>query len=137
MSNDIQDEEFDIRGEVNVRTVTVTAKRISRDGTTCEVPLRAKCNDLVIGGRYVPIAAFERIPEEPFDGEPLGHVNWWWGDIEHLAAKGYMQLVWVNAEGEARRSILPPDPPPFEDGDVECEPCAQDFAHLPQLYIGD
>jgi len=128
--------DFDIRGEVNVQSFHFTADTKNEDGTFSQVRLPLECYQLLIGGRVVPTVAFERIPEEPLAGEPLGHVNLWFGKHANLRHEdGWRQLVWCK-DGEARRTIVGKEPPVGIDPSV-WKQSYQKFTELPQLFIGE
>ena len=130
-------EDFDIRGELNVQRNGVSNRKTFSDGTVRHEPTGITMHELIIGGRPVPIDDFERIPEEPLNGEPLGHVNWWFGEHAHLSYEsGWRQLIWVNVDGEARRSVIGKEPPDGEDP-TEWNRRYEAFDDLPQLYIGE
>ena len=127
---------FDIRGEVNVRTETVDVEAGYLQRSPGQDGRGPRMLSLVIGGQQVPTEAFEKIPEEQIAGEPLGHVNWWWGDNAHLAHSEHRQIVWVNGDGEARRTIVSPEPPVGKDP-IAWRQRYEELAALPQLFIGE
>lgn len=127
---------FNIRGEVNVRSTKAQNVEKSLDGSEVHRDQIGVMQELVIGGQQVPTEAFEKIPEEQIAGEPLGHVNWWWGDNAHLAHSEHQQIVWVNGDGEARRTIISPEPPVGEDP-IAWRQRYEELAALPQLFIGE
>jgi len=130
-------DDFDIRGELNVQSNGVSIRETLSDGTVRQVATDLTVRNFLISGRPVPIDDFERIPEEPLDGEPLGHVNWWFGEHGYLSYEnGWRQLIWVNADGEVRRTVVGKEPPDGEDP-TEWNRRYEQFTKLRQLYIGD
>jgi hypothetical protein len=117
--------ELNIRGEVNIRTVPFGFK-----GN----PNRVALSCLVVDGRPVPLDAFRRVPCEPLEGEPLGWVNYHWDEDGEWVNGGPLHVVWLNCDGELRRTRVPAESP----ADVDPGEWAQRYAELatlPQLYI--
>src|SRR4051794_2603268 len=104
---------FNVRGEVNVQVLCLQ----SPDGRH-EVPIHA----LRVDGRPVPLAGFRKIPRESIideitgtlKGEPLGRVNYFWGECARRKGSGHLHVVWL-ADGEVRVACVDRDPPAHAD----------------------
>jgi hypothetical protein len=119
---------FDIGGEVNVQRLTMTPAPGSSSV--------AFIDTLRIGGRPVPLEMYEAIPEEPLCGTPLWRVNHHWGGCASLPASSHVHVLWLNPEGELRRTTVSREPPPGHDPAV-WQSRFQQLRKLPQIFVGD
>jgi hypothetical protein len=74
---------------------------------------------LRINNSVYPVELYERIPEAPLGGEPLGWVN-----LHTDACSGlgkHLHLLWLNAEGALRITTVPDE---------------ERWQELPQIFVG-
>lgn len=116
-------------------TELVTAK----ESTIKEVKVTVK--NVIIGKRQLTQRVFKQIQRQgilnkktgELNGHAWGYVNYFWSDNSYCS-DNYLHILWVNSQGELRRSMVPK----YRWG-YECEKC--EHAHkylitkLPQLYI--
>ena len=132
--------EFDIKGEVNIQTlpVSIATVRLGVDGAPDRVvdsrPTGVHVQELRIGGRPVPLEAFRRIPCEPLDGTPIGWVNYHWDERGDWVDGGPLHMIWVNRDGEIRRTLVGEEPPAGADPEAWRRRYAE-LAALPHLFI--
>ena len=132
--------EFDITGEVNIQTlpVSIDTVELDVDGAPDRVvdrrPTGVHVQELRIGGRPVPLEAFRRIPCEPLDGTPIGFVNYHWDERGDWVDGGALHVVWVNRNGEIRRTLVGKEPPAGADPEAWRRRYAE-LAALPQLFV--
>ena len=132
--------EFDITGEVNIQTlpVSIVTLRPGVDGAPDRVeslrPTNVHMQFLRIGGRPVPLETFRRIPCAPVDGKPIGLVNYHWDGRGEWVDGGPLHVVWVNRDGEIRRTLVGEEPPAGADPETWRRRYAE-LASLPQLFI--
>jgi hypothetical protein len=62
-------------------------------------------NVLRINGSVYPVELYERVPEAPLGGEPLGRVNLHSDTCSWLGK--HLHLLWLNADGELRITTVP------------------------------
>ena len=117
--------ELNIRGEVNIRTLPVSINR---------KPTGVAWRSLIVDGRPIPLDAFRRVPCEPLEGEPLGWVNYRWDEDGEWVDGGPLHVVWLNRDGELRRTLVPAEPPADADSG-EWARRSTELAGLPQLFI--
>jgi hypothetical protein len=117
--------EFNIRGEVNIRTLPVSIN---------DKPTGVALMSLVVDGRPIPLDAFRRVPCEPLEGEPLGWVNYHWDEDGEWVNDGPLHVVWLNRDGELRRTLVQAEPPADADPSEWARRYAE-LAGLPQLFI--
>ena len=117
--------EFNIRGEVNIRTLPVSVG---------DNPTGVALQCLVIDGRPVSLDDFRRVPSEPLGGAPLGRVNYHWDEHGNWVDGGPLHVVWLNRDGELRRTLVPAEPPADADPG-EWSGRYAELAALPQLFI--
>ena len=117
--------ELNIRGEVNIRTPPFSF--LNKPNVWA-----LRC--LIVDGRHIPLDAFRRVPCEPLDGEPLGWVNYHWDEDGEWIDGGPLHVVWLNCDGELRRTLVPAEPPADADPDEWARRYAE-LAGLPQLFI--
>ena len=132
--------DFDIKGEVNIQTlpVSIATVRLGVDGAPDRVvdrrPTGVHVQELRIGGRPVPLEAFRRIPCEPLDGTPIGRVNYHWDRRGNRVDGGPLHVVWLNRDGEIRRTLVGEEPPSGTEPEVWQRRYAE-LASLPHLFI--
>src|SRR4051812_23677204 len=96
--------DFDIKGEVNVQTLSISIDTIAPGGDdgpdriVDSRPTGSSAQVLLIGGRPVPLEAFRRISCEPLDGRPLGWVNHHWTQQGDCMDGGPLHVVWLNRD---------------------------------------
>ena len=117
--------ELNIRGEVNIRTLPVSINR---------KPTGVAWRSLIVDGRPIPLDAFRRVPCEPLEGEPLGWVNYRWDEDGEWVDGGPLHVVWLNRDGELRRTLVPAELPADADSG-EWARRYTELAGLPQLFI--
>jgi hypothetical protein len=128
--------EFDVSAEVNVRTY-----RFFVDGdrnlmlTAHRDAIGPELQELLIGGRSVPLEAFYRIPREAIGATVLGWVNLPWDEGGEELGGAALHVVWQNEDGKARRALVPTDPPPGADPEVWADGHAR-LKALPHLFVG-
>ena len=118
--------------------VSIDTVRLGVDGAPDRVvdrrPTGVHVQELRIGGRPVPLEAFRRIPCEPLDGTPIGFVNYHWDERGDWVDGGALHVVWVNRDGEIRRTLVGEEPPAGADPEAWRRRYAE-LAALPQLFI--
>jgi hypothetical protein len=117
--------ELNIRGEVNIRTLPLFIN---------DKPTGVSSSSLVVDGRPVPFDAFRRVPCEPMEGEALGWVNYHWDADGEWVESGPLHVVWLNRDGEVRRTLVPIEPPADADPEEWARRYAE-LAGLPRLFI--
>jgi hypothetical protein len=118
---------FDIGGEVNVQRLTMTP--------STESSLVAFIDALRIGGRPVPLEAYEAVTEEPLNGSPFGRVNVHGERCAGLHERSHVHVLWLNPEGELRRTTVSREPPVGHDPAV-WQSRFEQLRKLPQVFVG-
>src|SRR5262249_38681255 len=116
--------EFDIKGEVNIQTwpVSIDTVELGVGGAPDRVvdsrPTGVHVQVWLTGGPPSPLEAFRRFPCEPLDGTPIGWVKYHWDERGEWVDGGPLHLVWVNRDGEIRRTLVAEEPPAGADPEV-------------------